>query len=82
MEVVEIMRDGGFGELSSRIYDECVTVWSGFQEISIKHLSRDANQVAHELVRQAMVTKVNCVWDDDPPIFIIQFLSNDVTILS
>jgi len=38
----------------------------GFQEISIEHLNREANQVVHELARQAMIMKMNCIWDDDP----------------
>jgi hypothetical protein len=45
-------------------------------------MSKEANQVADELARRAMVTKENCIWDDDPPSFIIQLLSNDVTILN
>ena len=40
----------------------------------------EANQVAHELARQAMLTKENCIWDDDPPSFILQLVSDDVTI--
>jgi ribonuclease HI len=68
IEEVEIMRDGGFtANSAAAIYDECTAIWIGLQEISIEHLGRDANQVAHELARQAMVTKVNCIWDDDPP---------------
>lgn len=83
MEVVEIMNDGGFtANSAAAIYDECTTIQLGFQEISIEHLSRDANQVAHGLARRAMVTNDKCFWDDDTPSFIIQFLSNDVTILS
>jgi ribonuclease HI len=59
MEVVEIIKNGGFMRNSAAaIYDECNIVWGGFQEISIKHLSREANQVAHELARQALLTKV------------------------
>ena len=53
----------------------------GFQEISIEHLNREANQVAHELARQAMIMKMSCIWDDDPPSFIVPIISNDVTIL-
>jgi ribonuclease HI len=76
MEVVEIMRNGGFtANLAAAIYDECNIVWGRFQEISIEHSSREANQVARELARQAMFTKENCIWDDDPPSFIIPFLS-------
>ena len=83
MKVVEIMRNGGFyGNSAAAIYDECNIVWGGFQEISIEHSSREANQVAHELARQAMFTKENCIWDDDPPSFIAPFLSNDITILN
>jgi hypothetical protein len=82
MEVVEIMRNRGFTTNSSAaIYDECDIVWGGFQEISIEHSSREANQVAHELARQAMLTKENCIWDDDLPSFIVPFSSSDVTIL-
>lgn len=56
MEVVETMKDGGFsGSSAAALYDECNTVWSGFQEISIEHCSRDANQAAHELAKRAMV---------------------------
>jgi ribonuclease HI len=81
MEVVEIMKNEGFtANLATTIYDDCNIVWSGFQEISIEHLNREANQVAHELARQAMISKVNCIWDDDPPSFIVQLLANDVTI--
>jgi uncharacterized LabA/DUF88 family protein len=66
MEVVEITGDRGFTAISAAaIYDECNIVWSGFDEISIEHLSREAYQVAHELARQAMLTKENCIWDND-----------------
>ena len=62
MEVVEIMRDGGFtANLATAIYDECNIVWGGFQEISIEHSSREANQVAHELAKRVMFTKENCI---------------------
>jgi hypothetical protein len=45
MEVVEIMKNEGFTANSAvAIYDECNVVWSGFQEISIEHLNREANQ--------------------------------------
>ena len=81
MEVVETMKEGGFSANSvAAIYNECSTVWSGFQENSIEHCSRDANRVAHELARRAMHTKINCIWDDEPPSFILEFVLNDVTV--
>jgi hypothetical protein len=75
------MENAGFtANSAAAIYDECNIVWNGFQEISIEHLSREANQVAHELARQAMISRANYIYDDDPLGFIVQLLSNDVTI--
>ena len=55
MEVVETMKDGVYsGTSAAALYDECIIIWSGFQEISIEHCSRDANQAAHELTKRAM----------------------------
>ena len=83
MEVIEIMSNGGFtANLAVIVYDECNIVWSGFQKISIEHVSRDANQVAHALARQAMISNENCMWDDEPPSFILPFLANDVTLFN
>jgi ribonuclease HI len=72
MKVVETM-NGGF----SALYDECITIWSGFQEISIEHCSRDANQAAHELAKRAMLLKQNCTWDHEPHSFILAFVNCD-----
>ena len=61
-EVTEIMSNGAFTANSAvAIYDECNIVWMGFQKISIEHVSRDANQVAHALARQAMISNENCM---------------------
>ena len=70
--------DGGFGLRNKGT----IIVWNGFQEISIKHLNREANKVAHGLARQAMISRTNCIWDDDPPSFILHLLSDDVTIFN
>jgi len=48
LEVVRTMEKRGFTANSlAAIYDECSIVWNGFQEISIEHSSREANNVAH-----------------------------------
>ena len=76
------MGDGRFtANLAAAIYDECITIWLGFQKISIEHCRRETNQVAHELAKKAMISKIYCIWDDDPPSFIVDLLSNDVTFL-
>ena len=38
--------------------------------------------MAHELARQALLTKVFCTWDDDLSSFIVPLLANDVTLLN
>ena len=55
-------------------------IWLGFQKISVEHCRIETNQVDHELAKQAMVSKIYCIWDDDPPNFIVDLLSNDVTV--
>jgi hypothetical protein len=75
MEVVETMKDGVFSANSATaIYDECIIIWSGFQEISIEHCKSDANCVAHELARRAKQTNKDCIWDDEPSSFINEFV--------
>jgi hypothetical protein len=82
MEVVEIMMNDGFTVNSAAaVYDECKIVWGGFQEVAIEHTSKEANQVAYELAKQAMFLKENCIWDDDPLVLLF-LLANDVTILN
>jgi len=83
MEVVQIMKEGGFSANSAAaIYDDCNIIWSGFQDISIEHCSREANQVAHNLARRAQQCKQNYIWADEPLSFILDSLMNDVTILN
>lgn len=55
------MKDGGFTtNLAAALYDDCSTIWSGFQDITIEHCNREANQAAHNLARIAMQSKQNC----------------------
>ena len=54
-----------------------------FPTAATEHCHREANQVAHELARQAFVSKVFfCTWVDSPPSFIFPILSKDVTMFS
>jgi ribonuclease HI len=72
MEVVMITQDEGFiANSAAAIYDECNTIWSGFQDIKIGHCNREANQAAHNLARRVMQVKQNCMRDDDTPSFLL-----------
>ena len=59
MEVAEIMGDGGFTANSvASIHNECITIWLGFQKISIEYCRRETNQVVYESAKQAMISKI------------------------
>jgi hypothetical protein len=74
MEVVQTMENGGFSANSAAtLYDECNIIWSGFQDISIEHCSREINQVTHDLAKRAMQYKQTCTWVDEPFSFILDF---------
>jgi hypothetical protein len=72
-----------FNEFDScTLYDDCNIIWSGFQDISIEHGSREVNQVAHNLAKRAMQYKQTCTCVDESPSFILDLLINDITILN
>jgi ribonuclease HI len=72
MEIVQTMKDGGFtANSAAALYDKCNIICCGFQDITIEHCNREANQAAHSLARRAMQLKQNCIWDDEP---LISFL--------
>lgn len=60
------MQDEGFSATSAAaIYDDCHTVWLGFDDILIEHCNRNANLVGHELARRVFLTKDTCIWVDE-----------------
>ena len=65
---------------SSSIYADCVDLASSVGSVSFQHCPREANEVAHELARNSLINNLSCIWDDDPPSFILGKLVNDVTI--
>jgi ribonuclease HI len=81
MEVVETMKQQGMSATASGpIYEECVQVWQDFASISIDRVHREANTVAHDIAREAMVSKSSCSWVDEPSSIILEALVNDVTL--
>jgi hypothetical protein len=42
---------------------------------------RNTNSAPHELARNCFDTNSSCIWVDGPPIFMLQFLFNDVTVI-
>jgi len=65
---------------SGPIYAECVQGWQYFASISIDHVHREPNTVAHKIAREAMTSKSSCNWVDKPPSIILEAFVNDVTL--
>ncbi|KAK3136312.1 hypothetical protein QOZ80_5BG0431460 [Eleusine coracana subsp. coracana] len=81
MEVVETMNTGGFSATTgAAIYDVCIEMWRGLDDIVIEHCPREANKVAHELARHGFPLKSDCNWVDEPPSNCLGLLIDDVTI--
>ena len=69
--MIVIMKDGGFtASASAPILEVCYDLWRDLPLATIEHCDREANQVAHELARQALEEKVSCIWVDSQPTFI------------
>ena len=54
---------------------------SSIAGIYFQHCSRDANEVAHQLVKKSYETKEKFIWDGDPLGFTVPFVINDVRLL-
>jgi hypothetical protein len=53
-EVVDTMMDGGFtASAAAPIFEDCYNIWKDLPMATIERCDREANQVAHELARQA-----------------------------
>ena len=78
------MKDGGFwASAAAPNFEDSCNICMDFPIATMEHCDREANQVAHELARQAFVSKVFfCTWVDSPPSFIFPILSKDVTMFS
>ena len=61
-------------------YADIVDLAADIGTVEFKHISREANKVAHELARMCFIIKNHCNWDDDPPSFVLSSFINDVKI--
>jgi hypothetical protein len=71
-KVTETMKNVGFSATSlADIFDDGNI---------FEHCNREANEVAHELVRFSFNDHVDQFWDGGPPSFLLSKLMNDVTL--
>jgi ribonuclease HI len=81
-QVIDTMNDGGFSATSSAaIFDDCRILAAGYINISFEHCRREANEAAHEIARFCFENRIDCIWDDEPPSFLLPRMINDVTVI-
>lgn len=66
---------------AAAIYAECLDTANLIGKVKFKHCRREANGVAHALAKHSYLNKSYCIWSDDPPVWIIPDLANDVTVI-
>ena len=82
LEVIEIMLSGGnsLGPAAA-IYEECTFLSSNFISIVFSHCPREANMAADLLAKNSEVSRT-IVWKSEPPGFLVDVLTNDVSLFS
>jgi hypothetical protein len=58
---------------------DCVDLATLIDGIRFHHCLREANKAAHELARECFRSKISCIWDDEPPSFLLRRLIDDLT---
>ena len=71
MMLVETMKEGFLATSAAPILDDCYNMWRDFVDVSIEHCHRDANRVTHKIARRCFTSKQPCMWDDEPPSFLL-----------
>lgn len=58
-------------DVSGHFVEGIIMKMQGLWGISISHVSRDANNVAHQLAKEASTKEVDCVWLKECPNFLL-----------
>ena len=81
LEVIQIMKDGGNSlGAAAAIYEECSFLCRSFTAVSFSHCPREANSAADSLAK--FVEVEHATWHGDPPVFLRDVITNDVTIVN
>ena len=82
MEVIDTMQNGGnsLGPAAA-IYEECSFLACNFNIIEFNYCPREANMAADVLSRNSETSRT-IVWKSEPPGFLVDVLSNDVSLFS
>lgn len=82
MDVIDVMLNGGnsLGPAAA-IYEECSFLARNFISIQFYHCPREANMAADVLASKSKASRT-IVWKSEPPDFLVDVLSNDVSMFS
>jgi hypothetical protein len=82
VQVVDTMMNRDFlATASVTIYDGCNILSNGFDNVNLEYCNREANQVVHELAKNAFISNNSCIWINEPLSFLLSKLVNDITML-
>ena len=61
---------------------DCFVIAGGIGNISFQHCPRETNKVAHNLARLCFVSDVIINWEGNPPLSVVRYALDDVSLLS
>ena len=82
LEVIQLCSgEERFWNEATTVYTDIIAVAASIGNVSFSHCKRVVNEVAHELGKVCFTDKTSCIWDDEPPRFLLDKLLNDVTMI-
>jgi hypothetical protein len=82
MEAVQALADPRNNRIVGFAYlDECRMILAGFNTARIAHCPRNSNKEAHLVARYNEDLDIN-VWLDDPPLFLVSQLVENIILFS
>jgi hypothetical protein len=69
-------------DVSGRFLEGTIMEMPGLRGVSISHVSRDANNVTHQLAKEASTKEMDCVWLEECPNFLLNVVLREETMSS
>jgi ribonuclease HI len=66
-------------DVSGRFVEGIIMEMQGLRGVSISHVSRDANNVANQLAKEASTKEMDCVWLEECPNFILNVVLRETS---
>jgi ribonuclease HI len=66
-------------DVAGHFVEGIIMEMQGLREVSISHVGRDANNVAHQLAKDASTKEIDYVWLEDCPNFILHAVLREIS---